>query len=501
MPNPKHLIHAHSSVVTEGEPKLPAASRIAYGEIAVNFADGHETLSIKNSNDDIVTFSSDEKLYDIIIENERTIATALNDMNDRISDNMDAVDDLETSIENQLDDKLDKMVSITYSSLKSKRDNSQLIPGQMYRITDYLTSTTQPNTASANHQFDIIVTALDVNKLDENARAIIHSGDTYFSSMNANLNAWELKYCLDNDTNRFGWANSNGTGVIYYMKDEWNNECPYDFKNILFVRWGITSVSGSTFSYDILDSSSIAYSYQSGNIVDVNNHITFTTNNNTQSYYTFTIIGDKDEVYDASIFGQQIETTYYDSVIGVHDNIIGICNDKTKTSANKLIMKLNNIVFVHEINSNGSFCAFYGNVFQSQCSDCTLGQGCSNNIFGNDFCENILNGCYSNIFGNTFQKSVLNGGYNSFGNDIRYIYGGYTYCTIHDGVYDIIANNLMAGCTIENLTYDIIISNNYSNDDIENITIKKGIHSTTITHDNSAYGTEYQTNQYRIITL
>lgn len=147
---------------------------------------------------------------------------------------------------------------------------------------------------------------------------------------NSNLSAWELKYCLDNDTNRFAWAlegqpgeyyhlvdiagtddkkkytfrttdeteeywrvynidepsvvgyikpnldpvtDSNfilykdeglnleyggvygtsdnpaklkqitlvdnpgttlGKGVIYYMKDEFGNECPYDFKNIMF---------------------------------------------------------------------------------------------------------------------------------------------------------------------------------------------------------------------------------------------------------------------------
>lgn len=29
---------------------------------------------------------------------------------------------------------------------------------------------------------------------------------------------------------------SNYKGVVYYMKDEWNNECPYDFKNIKFGR-------------------------------------------------------------------------------------------------------------------------------------------------------------------------------------------------------------------------------------------------------------------------
>jgi hypothetical protein len=53
----------------------------------------------------------------------------------------------------------------------------------------------------------------------------------------ANIPAWELKYCFDNDINRFAWADpSEGKGVIYYMKDEHGNECPYDFKNIQFLR-------------------------------------------------------------------------------------------------------------------------------------------------------------------------------------------------------------------------------------------------------------------------
>lgn len=49
------------------------------------------------------------------------------------------------------------------------------------------------------------------------------------------MEAWELKYRFSNDVNTFDWANSiDGKGVIYYMKDEYGNECPYDFKNIKF---------------------------------------------------------------------------------------------------------------------------------------------------------------------------------------------------------------------------------------------------------------------------
>ena len=148
--------------------------------------------------------------------------------------------------------KLDiKLQSIIYSELKSLRDNSQLVPGQQYRITDYITTTTHANTQSAGHQFDIIVTADDVNKLNENARAINHTytNDDYFYKNY--LESWELKYCLDNDTDRFSWADTtNGKGVIYYMKDNFGNEAPYDFKNIMF-KWTDTTYQQSPIKLNV----------------------------------------------------------------------------------------------------------------------------------------------------------------------------------------------------------------------------------------------------------
>ena len=51
-----------------------------------------------------------------------------------------------------------------------------------------------------------------------------------------NLSAWDIRYCIDNDTNRFEWASPNGKGVIYWLKDEYNNECSYDFKNLIYIK-------------------------------------------------------------------------------------------------------------------------------------------------------------------------------------------------------------------------------------------------------------------------
>lgn len=71
-------------------------------------------------------------------------------------------------------------VLITYAELVSLRDGAGLVPGTWYRITDYTCTTTQNDTQSAGHVFDIIVRADDASHLNENAYAAHHEGDTYF---------------------------------------------------------------------------------------------------------------------------------------------------------------------------------------------------------------------------------------------------------------------------------------------------------------------------------
>lgn len=113
-----------------------------------------------------------------------------------------------------------KTINVTHEELVDLRNDNKLIPGMQYRITDYVATTSDTESRSANHPFDIIVTADDTNILNENARAIQHEGDEYFK--NCNLAAWKLKYCLNNDVNRFSWA----------MGDTYHFNVP-DFPDIL----------------------------------------------------------------------------------------------------------------------------------------------------------------------------------------------------------------------------------------------------------------------------
>ena len=70
------------------------------------------------------------------------------------------------------------LIEVKWQELKDKRDNGQLIPGSLYRITDYQCTTTQENTQSAGHQFDIVLLALSENKLAEEGWAMMHN-DVY----------------------------------------------------------------------------------------------------------------------------------------------------------------------------------------------------------------------------------------------------------------------------------------------------------------------------------
>ena len=327
------------------------------------------------------------------------------------------------------EDVLEDITSITWSELKTLRNNSELIPGHQYRITDYQCTTTQENTQSAGHQFDIIVTADSTNKLNEKARACLHDGDTYF--MNSNLAAWQLWYSLDNATERFAWANDSiGHGVIYRMIDEYNNDCPYDFKNIQFKRYKITESksSGLVGTYLATEANS-----------DIGLEI---DNNDSKMFYTFSYLGELhtlteyigEILEDASIIGNTLQSND-GSPYGVYGNTIKYYFNSSIENS-KPIQNLNNIVFLTYSSGDGYY-GCYSNLFDINCFNNSFGNECQGNSFGNvcqgnsfgdqcqgnsfgDQCQgnSFGNKCYDNSFGNMcYDNSFGNVCYgNSFGN-------------------------------------------------------------------------------------
>ena len=298
---------------------------------------------------------------------------------------------------------VENLVKTTWAELKALRDEAKLNAGTFYRITDYVTTTTQSETKSANHPFDVIVLALSENTLCEDAKAILHEGDTYFAD--SDLSAWELKYCLDNDTTRFAWADeTNGKGVIFRMVDEKQNDCPYDFKNILIKKTKYTGayVTGDNYYY--------TFSYVVNGVL-----------------YDGTI-----EAQVKSCYGNSMKVHKTSGKINVNNNVFRNVSFDEGCHSN---------TFGYSCYSNTFGYSCFSNTFGDSCYSNTFGNYCGYNTFGNDGRHNTFgygchsntfgDSCYSNTFGdschsNTFGYSCFSNtfgyscGYNTFGNDGRH---------------------------------------------------------------------------------
>ena len=418
-------------------------------------------------------------------------------------------------------------VSTTYADLKALRDGGNLVPGTWYRITDYECTTSQGDTMSAEHQFDIIVLAIDGSHLSEKAYAAHHGSavrnenddnqsgeiegevegsrsvdEDYFA--NCRLEAWELMYCLDNDTERFAWAcdgtdkfyiefvaketvrlnrtaiiedgtvwqfgeegnavytaadpavgdnfyqdsslqtsageisaaveieGVEGKGVIYRMIDEFGNDCPYDFKNIMFKRFEITAVTDSQ--------DNAINDYELEGQWGLPNPKVSVDSETSEWFYTFSSVNDG-TVTDASL------NLSYDIVADSDGS--GAGNNVIKNLGEGMLY-LNNIVF---INTEGDLTC-YGNSFGTDCQNITLGDWCTDNTFGNDCQGNTFgNICESNTFGNNCGGNTFgNGcGANTFGNNIQQftVFEGVQYCEVTGGDN---AANTRKNCQILNGT-------------------------------------------------
>ena len=71
------LIHIKSKQCGEDNlsPKLPTCDQLEYGEIAINYGKGIETIAIKNENDEIVKFIPEKRIKEYINEEMKNVAS------------------------------------------------------------------------------------------------------------------------------------------------------------------------------------------------------------------------------------------------------------------------------------------------------------------------------------------------------------------------------------------------------------------------------------------
>lgn len=255
-----------------------------------------------------------------------------------------------------------------------------------------------------------------------------------------------------------------GNGTITWMKDEFGNECPYDFKTIQFKRYMTTDSAserkGFNDKYMLADSNDPA----AGLSADETDFIWA---------YTFSSDNSGGEQEDYSLTSEH----------KVHDNVFkpyrgGLPNNVMFGSSNYG----NTFGYDCYNNSCGAYCQnnywgnscynnscgdiCFGNYWGNSCINNSCGNGFSSNFYGNDcslnycgtscgtnswgnschnnFCGDVCyhnsygNNCYNNSCGNTCQS-------NSWGNDCSNNSWGsnVTYTTLFDGVAytKIISNN------------------------------------------------------------
>jgi hypothetical protein len=151
---------------------------------------------------------------------------------------------------------------------------------------------------------------------------------------------------------------AEGKGVIYRMVDEHHNECPYDFKNIL-------------------------YSFKLTNGIFDNENGVHTL------VYTFDCYNEDGSHSD---YSENCNGNYMPYTKGLAGNIF--------------------------LNVMGNNCA--NNIFGSNCSNNIFGNNCIGNTFGNNCVSNIFgNNCTDNTFGNNCTNNTLgnNCTNNTFGNN------------------------------------------------------------------------------------
>lgn len=326
----------------------------------------------------------------------------------------------------------DKAISTTYEAIKGMRDEGNLVKGATYRMTDYVTKingTYDLSTVgasgyvhvakSAEHPFDLLLYAIDESHLSEIAKATWHDGDSYFAD--AKVNAWDIRYCLDNDTTRFSWADTeDGKGVIYWMRDEWDNECGYDFKNVLTVRYALTADSGSSDSgleYNA-ETSPNRYGSPYHVFLALREYMGTGTYNNpfADAHYDFSVganilgtvqMPTLDSTYLETFQADLYYTFDYYDVDGNHNdatlnNASHVCrNNKIERSGDPLIQ------FVYgQTNTFGLDCiCFESNGIETAGSieDNVIKSGCAYSTFGSDCCRNSIGtNSYGNVFGSSF---------------------------------------------------------------------------------------------------
>ena len=343
------------------------------------------------------------------------------------------------------------MVEITYDELVSLRDSNQLTPGMKYRIIDYETMTSQAETASAGHPFDIVVVALDGNTLDEKASAIWSERDTDGYFADCNLAAWDVRYCLDNDVERFAWAVAPGSTIVVDVSDMGMSTIvgvkngKFTYLGVEYIKWEST-IEGETL-YILTESATpsiggtpILYipAYDAGVAGGVILSVSVPEPEQKGKGVIYRLIDENhnDLPYDFKniLFTRKLADGVYDTENGV-DTLVYTFNYVIDATSRDY-----SLTYQCQLNTMALSSALPNNVFLNstgyQCISNKFGTNCKSNTFGSS--------CYDNTFADNCR-------YNTFADDCRYNKFGYN-CSFNIFGGNCYSNTFAAECQYNNFS-------------------------------------------------
>lgn len=144
--------------------------------------------------------------------------------------------------------KCEHLIEGTYQEIFSLYKNGLLEPGKKYAITNYVCAYKHPSGGNdevfelmqeAKDVKYIILDAIDVNKFDYEVQYVRKDGYAKIIECHYTIDPQECPFTADMTT-------YTPTGAVFYMRDEYFNECSYDFKHVKFRRYAINDIVANT---------------------------------------------------------------------------------------------------------------------------------------------------------------------------------------------------------------------------------------------------------------
>lgn len=303
-------------------------------------------------------------------------------------------------------EKIKGSIEVTYSELVSLINSSELIPLQYYTITDYQTvhyiPETNQNAINSGSTEPLILFATSNNTIDKEVISTQYPEDVIYYDWNENN--WLTDTSFGDDVTII----SGFKGVIYRRYDtKWNNDIPYDFRQVKFRRWntndgtgyynGIYEDSdGVTDSNDYIDVLTFNFNIDGYNRGEVQNNV-FKLGSDNTTLYAF-----NGSLLLNNVFNLQDEWEWYQVV----NNNFG--------------SQIYNNTFIDILESNNFIFHFYDNICQEMYYT-TFGHYCSGNVItnsdsnkiGDQFENNTITGNFfrNNTIGNIFRNNTFDGSY------------------------------------------------------------------------------------------